>query len=321
MRDRRVLRVAALVAVHADPVHLAAAEHALLAHHGHVVLGLAGDQARIAADALRQIDRHAPGAAFVFRLLPQRFERRQVHDVAREMRVLGGLPSVLGERELAHELAQAMAAGLHPHGVDGMVLLRGGQGPFAPGGGKARTGDEVHGPACAERKDVDAHGRDVAPRVAAHLAGCGAAVAQRHRDAPRGLAGHDQGRDLHLTPAAVERDQRAVPDAEPLGGRRTDQRGVVPGELGHRIGRLLEPTVVGEPPVVDRGVLAEDDLQLRVARRAVAGGRARIGRRRAAGELGRRHGPGGVAPEPAFQGGVPLRFPPRAGELPEGLPH
>ena len=48
------------VAVDAEPVHLPALHHLLLADDRHVVLALAGDHAGVAADAGVQVDRHAP---------------------------------------------------------------------------------------------------------------------------------------------------------------------------------------------------------------------------------------------------------------------
>src|SRR5271168_2405949 len=44
---------------------------------------------------------------------------------------------------------------------------------------------------------------------------------------------------------------------EPLGHLGTDEHGVVPGELGHRLGQFLQPAVVGELSVVDRGIAAD----------------------------------------------------------------
>src|SRR3954462_3075455 len=66
-----VLRVTLEVVVDADPVHLAAAIHLLLADDRDVVLGLARDGAGAAAGAGRQIDRHAPLVAVVFPLRNQ----------------------------------------------------------------------------------------------------------------------------------------------------------------------------------------------------------------------------------------------------------
>src|SRR5262249_50311107 len=54
------LRRPGAVVVDAEPVHLPPPSYLLLAHHGDVVLRLAGDHAGAAADAGRQVDGHAP---------------------------------------------------------------------------------------------------------------------------------------------------------------------------------------------------------------------------------------------------------------------
>jgi hypothetical protein len=54
--------VALVIAVDAQPVHFALAQHLLLADGRDVVLRLAGDDAGVAADAGIQVDAHAPGA-------------------------------------------------------------------------------------------------------------------------------------------------------------------------------------------------------------------------------------------------------------------
>ena len=68
---RRV--IAFEIRVNANPVHLAAAHHLLLADDGNIVFRLAGDGAAITADAIVQIYRHAPGVThalvFVVKLL------------------------------------------------------------------------------------------------------------------------------------------------------------------------------------------------------------------------------------------------------------
>ena len=63
---------------------------------------------------------------------------------------------------------------------------------------------------------------------------------------------------------------------ERLGGLRAHERGVVPGELGERIGKLLQPPVVRESAVVKRRRGEEHDLQVtRRSRRGLAQPRAR----------------------------------------------
>ena len=69
-------------------------------------------------------------------------------------------------------------------------------------------------------------------------------------------------------------------------GRRRDQRGVVPRQLGHRLGQFLHPAVVREASVVDRRVAPEIDLDAVVRRRLSGDARRHIrrdGRRRCAG--------------------------------------
>ena len=53
--------LAFIIAIDAQPLHLTLVDHLLLADDGNVVLGLAGDDARVATDARVQIDAHGPG--------------------------------------------------------------------------------------------------------------------------------------------------------------------------------------------------------------------------------------------------------------------
>jgi len=78
VRHPRVSGVTLEVAVQADPVHLSAFGHLLLADDRDIVLGLARHHAGVATDAGVQIDGHAPGMAGVLLLLPERDERRMV---------------------------------------------------------------------------------------------------------------------------------------------------------------------------------------------------------------------------------------------------
>ncbi len=58
---------------------------------------------------------------------------------------------------------------------------------------------------------------------------------------------------------AAPRRRCATPSAFASAG--ADEGRVVPGELGERVGQLLQPAVVGEPAVVDPVVAAEDELE------------------------------------------------------------
>src|SRR5205814_1822934 len=59
---------AAVIRVDPDPVHLAPAQHLILADHRDVVLRLTADDARVAADAGVHVDRHAPLVPLVLEL-------------------------------------------------------------------------------------------------------------------------------------------------------------------------------------------------------------------------------------------------------------
>src|SRR6185437_6177068 len=61
----RIRDIALIVSINADPLHLAAALHLLLAYHGNVVFRLAGHRACLAADAGVQVYRHSPCIFFV----------------------------------------------------------------------------------------------------------------------------------------------------------------------------------------------------------------------------------------------------------------
>ena len=120
--------------------------------------------------------------------------------------------------------------------------------------------------------------------------GAGAAVADVDGDRVGGVAWGDPHRHPQHAAFVPDLDQVAVLDLERLGRVRRDQRGVVPGQLGHRLGHFLQPAVVGEAAVVDGGVAAEVDLgaghrrrRRRQRRGQVAGQRHRLRRERGAG--------------------------------------
>ena len=155
----------------------------------------------------------------------------------------------------------------------------------------------------------------------------GAAVAHGHEDGKVGDAGRDEHRDGDL--AAIDRQLHDVgglfaglvagAKAEPQFACRlgADHRSVVPGQLGDRVGELLQPGVVGKAAVIGLVVEGEDGLErglgggsrrgqlrnLRRQRRPVPGGGDGAGR---GGELAavERTAPGGL--KVAGDGGLPL---------------
>jgi hypothetical protein len=63
--DAGIRRIAFIVRINADPLHLTAALHLLLADHGDIVLRLAGHRTSLAANTGIQVNRHAPGILLV----------------------------------------------------------------------------------------------------------------------------------------------------------------------------------------------------------------------------------------------------------------
>ena len=98
-------RVGGVIAVDAHPVHFAAALHLVLADNGNVVLALAGEDARAAADARAQIHRHAPLMQRGLLRLVERVGIQRRHDgrlgavhLVRKIRVLWKIPARFASR-------------------------------------------------------------------------------------------------------------------------------------------------------------------------------------------------------------------------------
>ena len=288
-------------------MHLAAAEDLILADDRDVVLGLAGDDAGVAADAGVEVDRHAP-------LVDAVELRGRVKRAA-----AGNLPSALGGGHGRADFAEhGRAVRLHADALDvgeaGSALLR----DFVEIGfpdeiaafhrpvfldvGEQRALAGVH----QRRASGKAHRRRRAERVGAgagplpHMARRGAAVAECDDERVIRKAGLDVDRaaDLAATDGDLEdagvflADLKVVfldarhlqrrtlgVDAELLAELRADENGVVPGNLRDRVRALLQPAVVGEAAVVhlvvgdkaDLEVLGGQDLKLRRGRKQRAG--------------------------------------------------
>ena len=87
------------------------------------------------------------------------------------------------------------------------------------------------------------------------------AIAERQGDHAVRHSGEEPDGELERAARIIETDQILARKTERLGGLRAHERGVVPGELGEGIGKLLQPPVVREAAVVKRGGGEEDDLQ------------------------------------------------------------
>ena len=96
-----------------------------------------------------------------------------------------------------------------------------------------------------------------------------------------GVAGHDPHRRAHGTALALDRDHVFVANTESACKRRGDERGVIPGERGERLGQFLQPRIVRVTAVTERGIGSEDEFD------ALAGSRWRHRRQRNRGDSSR----------------------------------
>ena len=271
-------------AVDADPGHVAAAADLVLADDGDVVLGAAGDEAGIAADAGIQIDRETP-----LEIAGERGIRVDGNGLGEFAIHLGGevrlLPELL-ERPLAGDVAP-----LHV-----LVLLRAGKDVCILGQGlHGDTGTVSERGGIAERVGVESD-------LLHHVGDAVAAVAEGDADRAVGMAGSDQGGGIDVSVAGGDPEPVAILDAESLGIGGADEGGVVPDKLGDEIGCLLEPGIVGVAAVVDTRTAEEDHLELPGGTPL---GRLDGGEGRTLVESRCREGPRGSRGEAVLQEGLP----------------
>ena len=234
--DRRRIEVSLEVAVHADPVHFAAAVDLVLTDDRNVVLGLAGNRAGVAARAGREVDRHPPRVTLI---RVARIQRKRSCDPSlgrREIRFL----LVVGHRRPPQQITA----------LERVVLLRNGH-DLAVAGLAHRNA----------RADPGTRGISklvgVESDFVADLSHARTAVAEVNQQRFIRLARHNPGRSGHRV---CQLYQLAVRYAVLGGGRRTHHHGVVPGKLRQRPWQFLEPGVVREAAVADHRAGAEQQL-------------------------------------------------------------
>ena len=86
-------------------------------------------------------------------------------------------------------------------------------------------------------------------------------IAERQRDHAVRHSGDEPDGELERAARIFETDHILARHTERLGRLRAHERGVVPGQLGEGIGKLLQPPLVREAAVVKRRGREEDDLQ------------------------------------------------------------
>ena len=254
-----------LVAVDADPVHLAAGGDLLAADDRDVVLGLAGDGAGVAADAGVEVDRHAPrhgrrGAA------TGRGRARRAAWAARRCR-----------------RARRRARGSRPCASNSCwVTAKSWRAPVAC---RVTSAAPLVGRAQHEGVVADA---------GADAPGAPAALAEGQRRHLLGVAGQHPHRREQAAPAGRGAHHVAGGQAQARRGARAELQRVVPGELGEGLRQLLQPAEVGVAAVAHRRVGQEHRGERGGGAAARRGRGAGGGRRRRGGSAGvRRGGVGG----------------------------
>ena len=239
--------IGARVPIDAQPVHLASLANVVGADHRHVVLRLACNGARSAANAGRKIDRHRPLLAR--RAIGQRRGRLVQREDAR--RLGRGRTRDFGERHRSRGRAWLERA---------MYLRHRERHATA---GPSYTAAHVR---TSRPERIDIHANVFRQRL-----GAIAAVAEVQRQRVVGVARDDERRNGHGPCRCLLPHPRfehiAVLDAETRCGSAAQVRGVSPRQRRDRIGQFLEPGIVREGAVVHARVAGKDDLEASAGRR------------------------------------------------------
>src|SRR6266403_1259093 len=76
-----------------------------------------------------------------------------------------------------------------------------------------------------------------------------------------GLAREEPDGSTHRAALVAQFHYLLVPEPKPLGGGRTEQGSVVPGELGEGFREFLQPAIIGKAAIPDCRVRTENQLQ------------------------------------------------------------
>ena len=227
-------RISGVRPVDAQPVHLTAARDLLRPDHGDVVLGLASDNAGIAADAGVEIDRHAPGMPVV---TPFRIERGRGCRIAGRVSLVGADDAVdvlSRHRMVLLGRDQRHASGKTPDGAADDPRLGGGAQPI-----------------CVEADDVLRCARE-------HPA-----VAERQRHCARSLTRQQPDWCRERARCGPNLDEVAVPEPKHRSGVGRNQGGIAPDLLGEGPRELLEPGILGEAAIPHGRIGGEHNVERR----------------------------------------------------------
>ena len=238
LNDIRVFFVALEVTVDTQPVHLAAVQYLLAADDWHVVFTLASHNAGVTANALAQVDRHAPlwqsFFATAFRRvfdIRNRFGKRRLHRSTRMLTrqifpnvrnvwLLGSTHRKIGDRivqfnsSFADQVETSRFCFFTTAFVDGPVILSRRDFVFGEVWTCLDVVGDQHRIATANGRNIHTNCIDFFVQVAADHADLRAAVTDRQRHHARSTTGHFVNRHQHLCVARLQLDRLAVANTQ-----------------------------------------------------------------------------------------------------------
>ena len=230
-------------------MHLPAARNLVFSHHRNVVLGLARHHAGITSDATIQVDGHAPGVAVV-RVgrdrWKARFPRLPHGSKSGFLRNSSSVAPRTNLRCRAATLSSSRSSPSLPMMWWCCVVTSWYVFPVFSSVGAADPG--VFGG--RKQVGVEASARTHMPRAAP-------SVTQVQSEGIVGLAWRNPDGRFHRLPVPAQFHHIAVVHPQLPGARGADQRGVVPGQLGERLGQFLQPAIVRETAIPDGGIGAQ----------------------------------------------------------------
>ena len=249
----RIITIALVVSIHAQPVHMAALVDLILADHRNVVFRLARNDAVVAADTRVQINRHAPRVGLSFVVVRWIAVKRLVVCRLIFVESFAGFLLVFLKVLGANDRTMLVAY------IHRLIALGGGENI------RSRSFRDLNS-GCDPRSRTVTKLIGIESNIVAHASYALAAVAEKNRDGVIGMTGLPPHGKLNPLPVRLHADHVLVFHLQAFSHLGRHQQRIVPSHLRHWLGKFLQPGVVGELAVVDAGIAAEVQLNAAAAR-------------------------------------------------------